>query len=171
MVNAFNEIETSGQASPTCLDSVVGKSFVDGCQERFNFFIDQGTAHVECPPGAIVPPPCLCGLPCVLKQQNDEEHTGMCLWVCALGKCMSYDPAGHFEEDGTFVQQDTTDINTAASGEDLDLEQRFEQLEGMVQSGDTENYCVGVGPPCLPVFVRTLHLLQHMHPHNIPAAA
>ena len=143
---ALDGIAASGSAhapasgSAHVPDSAVGKSFMDGCQERFNFFIDQGTTHVECPPGAIVPPPCLCGLPCVLKQQNDEEHTGMCLWVCALGKCMSYEPAGHFEEDGTFLQQDTTDINTAASGEDLDAEQRFEQLEGMLENGETDDW-------------------------------
>ena len=52
---------------------------------------------------------------------------------------MSSEQAGYFQ-DGEFVEISTHFIDTAASGDDLDAEARIALLEGMVQSGDTENY-------------------------------
>jgi hypothetical protein len=137
---AADGIAASGSAHALASGSAhvpdsVGKSFMDDCQERFNFFLHHYTTREECPPGVIAPP-CECGIPSDLRREFEDF---ICLWVCAGGKCMSSEEAGYFK-DGEFVEISTHFINTAASGDDLDAEARIALLEGMVQSGDTENY-------------------------------
>ena len=139
---SFNHDEASmhdaGAAAGGIAAPTSESEFRDSVQVRFNLFVDQYTIYVESP-SDVVAPLCVCGLPCALRQQTDELFAGMCLWVCAGGRCTALEEAG-FLQDGVFSPLDPVDgtvvANSSSCAEDPnvsmdDLERRMDELEDL----------------------------------------